>query len=71
MITLEQNYRSTQPILDAANAVIGFAKERFTKNLFSDRTGKTKPGLTIVADEAAQARYVAGQILRPRRGHFP
>ena len=71
MITLEQNYRSTQPILDAANAVIGFAKERFTKNLFSDRTGKTKPGLTIVADEAAQARYVAGQILKAREEGIP
>jgi ATP-dependent DNA helicase UvrD/PcrA len=66
MITLEQNYRSTQPILDAANAVIGFAKERFTKNLFCDRKSKVKPGLTIVADEAAQARYVADQILKAR-----
>ena len=34
-MTLEQNYRSTQPILDAANAVIALAAERFTKNLFS------------------------------------
>src|SRR4029453_15340834 len=33
IITLEQNYRSTQPILDACNSVIDFAKERFTKNL--------------------------------------
>ncbi len=31
IVTLEQNYRSTQPILDACNAVIGLAKERFTK----------------------------------------
>jgi len=41
VITLEQNYRSTQPILDACNSVIGFAKERFTKNLHSDRKSKT------------------------------
>ena len=66
VITLEQNYRSTQPILDACNAVIGFAKERFTKNLFSDRQSKQKPGLTMVVDELAQARYVAEQILRAR-----
>jgi len=57
---------STQPILDACNAVIGFAKERFTKNLFSDRQSKQKPGLTTVTDESAQARYVADQILRAR-----
>ena len=66
VITLEKNYRSTQPILEACNAVIGFAKERFTKNLFSDRQSKQKPGLTTVADETAQARYVADQILRAR-----
>ena len=36
VVTLEQNYRSTQPILDAANAVIAFASERFTKNLLLD-----------------------------------
>jgi DNA helicase II / ATP-dependent DNA helicase PcrA len=66
VITLEKNYRSTQPILEACNAVIGFAKERFTKNLFSDRQSKQKPRLTTVADEPAQARYVADQILRAR-----
>src|ERR1039458_9513534 len=66
VIALEKNYRSTQPILEACNAVIGFAKERFTKNLFSDRQSKQKPGLTTVADETAQARYIADQILRAR-----
>jgi DNA helicase-2/ATP-dependent DNA helicase PcrA len=40
VIILEQNYRSTQPILDACNAVIGFAKERFTKNLSDDSLNK-------------------------------
>ena len=37
VVTLEQNYRSTQPILAASNAVIGLARERFTKNLRSHR----------------------------------
>ena len=37
IVTLEQNYRSTQPILAASNAVIEQARERFTKNLFSER----------------------------------
>src|SRR6516164_7445985 len=38
IITLDRNYRSTQPILAAANSVIGLAKERFTKNLWTERT---------------------------------
>ena len=37
VITLEQNYRSTQPILDATNRVIALAAERFAKNLWSER----------------------------------
>ena len=71
VITLEQNYRSTQPILDACNSVIGFAKERFTKNLRSDRKSKQRPFLTTVADETAQARYVAQQILDAREAGVP
>ena len=43
VVTLEQNYRSTQPILAAANAVIGLAAERFTKNLWSDRLSSDRP----------------------------
>jgi DNA helicase II / ATP-dependent DNA helicase PcrA len=63
VITLEQNYRSTQPILGAANAVIELAEERFTKNLWSDRASAERPQLVSVADEIAQARYVAEQVL--------
>ena len=43
VVTLEQNYRSTQPILAAANAVIGLAEERFTKNLWSERKSAERP----------------------------
>jgi DNA helicase-2/ATP-dependent DNA helicase PcrA len=71
VVTLEQNYRSTQPILYASNLVIGFAKERFTKNLFSERRSQQKPCLTTVADEAAQARYVAQRILKAREAGVP
>ena len=71
VITLEQNYRSTQPILDACNSVIEFAAERFTKNLHSDRKSKQRPFLTTVADETAQARYVAQQILDAREAGVP
>jgi DNA helicase-2/ATP-dependent DNA helicase PcrA len=66
VVTLEQNYRSTQPVLDAANAVIGLAPERFTKNLFSRRTSQQKPFLVQAFDEPAQADYVADQVLAHR-----
>jgi DNA helicase II / ATP-dependent DNA helicase PcrA len=66
VITLEHNYRSTQSILAAANAVIDLAAERFTKNLKSDRASAERPQLVSVADEAGQARYVVGKILENR-----
>ncbi len=65
-ITLDRNYRSTQAILAAANAVIGFASERFTKNLWTDRAAGGLPELVCVADEAAQANYVAERVLESR-----
>src|SRR5262245_55518672 len=71
IVTLEQNYRSSQPILDACNKIISFAKERYTKDLWSDRRSKQKPFLTTVADEAAQARLVAQQILDSREAGVP
>ena len=66
VVTLARNYRSTQPILDAANAVIGLATERFTKDLWSERISLEKPRVVAVADEAAQARYVVEQVLERR-----
>jgi DNA helicase-2/ATP-dependent DNA helicase PcrA len=66
IVTLEMNYRSTQPILDACNAVIGLAPERFTKNLFSERRAGARPCLVALADDSAQARYVADEVLALR-----
>jgi DNA helicase-2/ATP-dependent DNA helicase PcrA len=66
VLTLAQNYRSTQPILAAANAVISLAVERFTKELFSTRKGGTRPCLVTVADEDAQASFVADRVLEQR-----
>ena len=69
VVTLEQNYRSTQPILAAANAVIGLAEERFTKNLWSERKSAERPKLVGVRDETDQARYVVGEnFAEPRSG---
>ena len=66
VVTLEQNYRSTQPILAAANAVIDLADERFTKNLWSERKSAERPLLVGVRDEADQALYVVEKVLQSR-----
>ncbi len=66
VITLEQNYRSTQPILAAANAVIELADERFTKNLWSSRGSSDLPALVNIADDTAQATYIVESILANR-----
>ena len=66
VVTLDRNYRSTQPILAAANAVIEQAQERFTKNLWSDRASAERPRLVNVRDEIDQARYVAAKVLEQR-----
>jgi DNA helicase II / ATP-dependent DNA helicase PcrA len=68
VITLERNYRSTQPILAAANGAIELAAERFTKNLWTDRASAELPCLVTVRDEADQARYVAERVLANREG---
>ena len=66
VVTLERNYRSTQAILDASNAVIALSAERFTKNLWTDKRSSARPRLVAVEDEAAQARWVADALLEQR-----
>ena len=66
IVTLERNYRSTQPILDASNAVIALAAQRFSKQLWSDSPSAQRPSLVTVPDESAQAAWVADQVLRHR-----
>src|SRR5258707_4072319 len=66
MLTLARNYRSTQNILPAANGVIGLAAERFTKNLWTDRTSGAKPQLVSVRDDADQARFIVERVLENR-----
>jgi DNA helicase II / ATP-dependent DNA helicase PcrA len=66
VIALERNYRSTQPILDAANAVIAGASEQIAKTLYSDKPSMERPFLANVEDEAAQAKYVADGVLDHR-----
>ncbi|MHB0952115.1 MAG: ATP-dependent helicase [Allorhizobium sp.] len=66
VITLDRNYRSTQTILAAANGVIDLARERFTKNLWTERQSAERPKLVAVKDEADQASYIVSQVLANR-----
>jgi DNA helicase-2/ATP-dependent DNA helicase PcrA len=66
VITLDRNYRSTEPILKASNAVIALAAERYTKDLVTDRKAGERPCLTTVRDESDQAQCVAEAILMHR-----
>jgi DNA helicase-2/ATP-dependent DNA helicase PcrA len=66
VVTLERNYRSTQNILEAANNVIALAKERFTKNLWTERQAPERPALVVVRDETDQASFVAEKVLSAR-----
>jgi DNA helicase-2/ATP-dependent DNA helicase PcrA len=66
IVTLARNYRSTQPILAAGNAVIALSRERFTKNLHTERLSQQKPCLVTVQDEPDQVRYVVSRILENR-----
>lgn len=71
VLTLQRNYRSTPQVLQASNAVIALAAERFTKNLWSERADGVKPRLITVEDEAAQAEGVAGAVLAQRETGLP
>jgi len=62
IITLEENYRSTQPILSVTNAIIEKADEKYTKTLFTKVAGGNKPELYNAADAGEEARFVAGKI---------
>jgi len=71
LVTLEQNYRSTQPILDVTNGVISRAPERFTKNLWTRRTGGERPWLVTVRDEQEQTRFVVDRVLELHEEGIP
>ncbi|MBS1870598.1 MAG: ATP-binding domain-containing protein [Actinobacteria bacterium] len=64
VVKLEQNYRSTQTILDAANAVIGHNRGRMGKALWTDVGTGDPIKVRELEDEHAEARFVAGEIER-------
>jgi DNA helicase-2/ATP-dependent DNA helicase PcrA len=69
IVKLEENYRSTQPILDLGNAILANMPRKFTKTLRSTRGGGAKPSLVYFEDAETEARYLIGEILaRQKRG---
>jgi DNA helicase-2/ATP-dependent DNA helicase PcrA len=66
VVTLEQNYRSTQPILDTTNEVIAGATERHAKTLRTARAGGAKPQFVCCDDEDEQTKFVIRSVLDHR-----
>lgn len=71
MYKLEENYRSTQPILNLANCIIDEAKEKYTKRLFTRKIDGPLPSLVEAAGENTQSRFIAQKILELREEGVP
>jgi len=71
IISLEENYRSTQPILNFTNEIIRRAKERYEKNLFSSKEAGDAPLLVQAESEQAQSRFVCQKVLELREEGVP
>lgn len=67
IIPLEQNYRSRNTILEAANALIKHNESRYQKNLWSDRGPGEKIGIYICANEHEETDFVAERLLHHHR----
>jgi DNA helicase-2/ATP-dependent DNA helicase PcrA len=71
LVTLEQNYRSTQPIIDVTNTLISRAENRFTKNLWTKRSGGDTPWLVAARDEQQQTKFVVDRVLELHEEGIP
>jgi len=71
ILKLEENYRSTQPILSMTNAIIEKADEKYTKALFTKVEGGNKPELYTASDAGEEARYIAGRITELQKDGLP
>jgi DNA helicase-2/ATP-dependent DNA helicase PcrA len=66
LVTLERNYRATQPILDTANTLAAQAKRSYRKRLHTERGEGVRPELVFCRDESAQAGEVCDRVLEAR-----
>jgi DNA helicase-2/ATP-dependent DNA helicase PcrA len=66
VVTIEENYRSTQPILDVANEIIVRAKEKYTKVLYTKKPTGCLPQLVIGQNENLQSKFIVQRVLQLR-----
>lgn len=66
VLRLEENYRSTQPILDSTNALMAEATRQYGKRLWSARPSAQKPRYVTVEDDSAQTDYIVQSVLAAR-----
>ena len=71
LIKLEENYRSTQPILNLTNEIIARAKEGYEKRLFTRKSVGTRPKLVQAGSEQMQSQFVCQKILELREQGVP
>ncbi|MGH8304839.1 MAG: ATP-dependent helicase, partial [Steroidobacteraceae bacterium] len=71
VVTLAQNYRSTQQVLDVANAVMAEAPRQHRKYLLSIRGQGARPRIVTVEELLTQAEYVCSEVLRRREANVP
>ncbi|MBA4407392.1 ATP-dependent helicase [bacterium] len=71
IITLEENYRSTQEILNFSNHIIEHAIEKYPKHLFTRKVGGELPGIISAANENMQSRFIVERILELREECVP
>jgi len=71
MVSLEENYRSNQPVLTLTNTIIERAREKFTKNLFSQKKDGSIPVMVNAEDEYSQSRFIVDRIKDLQKQNLP
>ena len=71
IIKLEENFRSSQPILDLTNAIVAEATEKYDKHLYSRRVSRQRPVLVRARDDSDQSRFVAQRVIELREEGVP
>src|SRR6185436_1638208 len=71
VVTLAQNYRSTQEVLDVSNALMAEAPRQYRKHLLSARGSGVRPSYVTISDLQTQAECVCTEVLKRREANVP